>query len=110
MEMSGNVSRHRNRIDRMHLRPRQRFSPVSRMEVAGTGSLFLLSGVFWSVSFHRGLLCSDGKLVWFGMVAALAIRGFGHLLLLNHWSRGVSHHDLNAFRNTIGPERYIFLA
>ncbi len=48
--------------------------------------------------------------VWFGVVMALTIRGFGHFMLINRWAKGVSHYDLSAFKNTVGVERYFFLA
>src|SRR5436190_22098807 len=48
--------------------------------------------------------------VWFGIVAALFIRGFGYLILTNHWSKGVFTYGLTAFKNTSGSERYWFLA
>jgi len=79
--------------------------------------LYLLTAAYfarterWSFFLRGfGLDRKPSDWIWFGMAAALAIRGFGHLILVNHWARGVSHSDLAAFRNTLGPERYLFLA
>ncbi len=56
-----------------------------------------------------GLDRKPSNRVWFGIVMALIIRGFGHFILVHRWSKGVSSYDLAAFRNTGGMERYLFL-
>src|SRR5205823_89137 len=57
-----------------------------------------------------GLDLKPSGRVWFGMAMALMLRGFGHFIIINGWSRGVSHYDLSAFKSTVGVERYFFLA
>lgn len=54
----------------------------------------------------------DGKpsnRVWFGIVAALAIRGFGHLIRTSGLSKGVSVYEFTAFKTAVGLDRYFFL-
>lgn len=46
---------------------------------------------------------------WFGVVAAICINFFGHCMRINGWARGVTSYDINAFKHTIGPEKYLFL-
>jgi membrane protease YdiL (CAAX protease family) len=62
-------------------------------------------------SFWRGfgLDQKPSEHVWFGIVIALVIRGFGHVMVANGWSPGVSNHELVAFEKTVGVERFLFL-
>jgi len=57
-----------------------------------------------------GLDRKPSNYVWCGVVMALIIRFFSHFMLIHGWGKGVSHYDLNSFRNTLGFERYFFLA
>jgi membrane protease YdiL (CAAX protease family) len=56
-----------------------------------------------------GLDRKPTEFAWLGIALALGVRGFGHFIITHHWSKGVSHYDLAAFRNTVGIERYLFL-
>ncbi len=49
------------------------------------------------------------ELVWSGIVCALAIRFFGHIMSVHGWSHGVPFYDLKAFQEAAGPERYFYL-
>jgi len=49
------------------------------------------------------------NLVWFGVVCVLALRLLGHVILINHWSKGVADYDIDSFKNSLGHERYFFL-
>jgi membrane protease YdiL (CAAX protease family) len=62
-------------------------------------------------SFFRGfgLDRKPSASAWFGIAMALVIRIFGHLVLVNRWSRGVSNYDISAFRSTVGMARYLYL-
>ena len=57
-----------------------------------------------------GLDRKPSELAWFGVAAALVIRAFGHFMLTHRWGKGVSNFDLTAFRDTVGFERFFFLA
>jgi membrane protease YdiL (CAAX protease family) len=48
--------------------------------------------------------------IWFGIVAALIIRLCGHFMIIHGWGKGVSDYDIAAYKRTLGPERYFFLA
>jgi membrane protease YdiL (CAAX protease family) len=61
---------------------------------------------FWKAV---GLDRKPSNLAWFGVVAALGIRVFGHLVLIFGWSKGVRDYDILAFKSAHGPERYLFL-
>jgi membrane protease YdiL (CAAX protease family) len=56
-----------------------------------------------------GLDRKPTNLVWFGLAMTLAIRFVTHLMLMLHWGRGAYNYDLDAFRNTIGSQRLLFL-
>jgi membrane protease YdiL (CAAX protease family) len=56
-----------------------------------------------------GLDHKPSDYVWFGIVAALTIRFFGHFMMAHGWGAGVSDYDIIAFKKTIGFERYFFL-
>jgi len=49
------------------------------------------------------------ELAWFGIVCALAIRFFGHIMRVHGWSHGVPFYDLKAFQDAAGPQRYFYL-
>jgi membrane protease YdiL (CAAX protease family) len=56
-----------------------------------------------------GLNRKPSEYVWIGFVCVLAIRFFGHFMIIHGWAMGVSNYDIHAFRTAIGPERYLFL-
>ena len=62
-------------------------------------------------AFWQGfsLKIKPSELVWSGIVCALAIRFFGHIMMVHGWSHGVPFYDLKAFQETAGPERYFYL-
>ena len=70
---------------------------------------FARTETFASLYKAVGLDRKPSYLAWFGIVAALAIRVFGHLILMHGWSRGVTDHDILAFRNETGHQRYFYL-
>jgi len=102
------------------------FHPFHAWQLSGFGYLcldllrftsYLLVAVYVArteklASFLRGfgLDRKPSERIWFGVVMAIIIRTFGHLMISKGWSKGVSHYDLTAFRNTVGSERYLFLA
>ncbi len=71
---------------------------------------FARTETFASFCKAVGLDRKPGNLAWFGIVAALAIRVFGHIILIHGWSKGVRDYDILAFKSTPGHERYLFLA
>jgi membrane protease YdiL (CAAX protease family) len=56
-----------------------------------------------------GLNCKPSNYVWFGVVMALAIRFFGHFILIHGWSKGVSTYEIKLFEQTFGSERFFLL-
>jgi membrane protease YdiL (CAAX protease family) len=82
--------------------------------------LFYLGELFAAIYFARtdsfstfckamGLDRKPTELAWFGVVGALTIRFIGHLVLIFHWSRGITVHDIAAFKSAGGHERYLYL-
>ena len=70
---------------------------------------FARTETFASFCKAVGLDRQPSNLAWFGVALALAIRVFGHLVLIFGWSRGVRDYDILAFKNAFGPERYLYL-
>jgi len=70
---------------------------------------FARTETFVSLCKAVGLDRKPSNLAWFGVVAALGIRFFGHLILIFGWSKGVRDYDILAFKSTFGPERYFYL-
>ncbi|HUA67399.1 MAG TPA: type II CAAX endopeptidase family protein [Candidatus Saccharimonadales bacterium] len=70
---------------------------------------FARTDTFASFCKAVGLDRKPTNLVWFGVVAALAIRMVGHFVLIHGWSNGVRDYDILSFKSTFGPERYFFL-
>jgi membrane protease YdiL (CAAX protease family) len=56
-----------------------------------------------------GLDRKPSNYVWFGIVAALALRFITNFILTKHWMKGYATGDIIAFRHTIGNERYLYL-
>lgn len=63
------------------------------------------------VAFGRafGIDRKASEYAWYGIFLALVIRFLGHLMLTQGWAKGVETHDLHAFYNTSGPEKYLFI-
>jgi membrane protease YdiL (CAAX protease family) len=57
-----------------------------------------------------GLDRKPSEYVWNGIVAALVLRFIGYFMISHGWGKGVTDHDIIAFKHTLGPERYLFLA
>ncbi|MGB8367811.1 MAG: lysostaphin resistance A-like protein [Limisphaerales bacterium] len=80
-------------------------------------AIFLLTAAYFArtetlATFWKGfgLDRKPSECVWFGVTMALIIRGFGHFMIIHGWGKGVTNHDIIAFKNTLDPERYFFLA
>jgi membrane protease YdiL (CAAX protease family) len=57
-----------------------------------------------------GLDRKPSDYAWFGVTTAVIIRLLGHVIIVQGWGKGVSNHDISAFRYTPGFEKYFFLA
>ena len=70
---------------------------------------FARTETFASFCKAVGLDRKPSNLAWFGVVCALAVRILGHVILINGWSKGVTDYDIEAFKSTLGHERYFYL-
>jgi membrane protease YdiL (CAAX protease family) len=80
------------------------------------GTIALLTAAYFArteslASFWEafGIDRKPSDYVWFGVVAALALRFITHFILINHWMKGYATDDIIRFRHTIGNERYFYL-
>jgi membrane protease YdiL (CAAX protease family) len=80
-------------------------------------AIFLLTGAYFArtetlAAFWKGfgLDRKPSEYAWFGVTMALIIRGFAHFMIIHGWGKGLTNHDIIGFKNTSGPERYLFLA
>lgn len=74
-----------------------------------TAAYFARTDTFASFWKAVGLDRKPTDYVWFGVVAALIIRLVGHVVLKLGWAKGVSIHEISAFKHGDGPTRYLFL-
>ena len=56
-----------------------------------------------------GLDRKPSNYVWLGVTMPILINFFGYFMRIHGWGKGVHSHDIDAFRHTFGPEKYLFL-
>jgi len=57
-----------------------------------------------------GLDTPPSSYIWFAVVATLAIRAFGHVMIVSGWSPGATTKAMWGFTHAAGLERYLYLA
>jgi membrane protease YdiL (CAAX protease family) len=74
-----------------------------------TAAYFARTESFESFWIATGLNRKPTEYVWFGVVAALAVRWVGHILLALHLARGSPDPYMSMFHRTVGFGRFVYL-